>query len=90
MGSRYGVKTRKRHREVREKSSAMYESPIIHKETVYRIGTSKWTCSSTGYTFAGGAYQPETDVGATARKTVETLRSSSKNQKPVQEESESN
>lgn len=81
MGSRYGVKIRKREREVLKKSRAKHESPIIHKMSVKRIGNSKWNCTSTGFTFAGGAYEPETTIGATARKTVDTLRNAMKSDK---------
>ncbi|VVB71225.1 50S ribosomal protein L37Ae [uncultured archaeon] len=89
MGSRYGVKIRKREREVLKKSRGTYESPIIHKMSVRRLGTAKWICDSTGYVFAGGAYEPETTVGATARKTIETLRSA-KNGKQTEEQTQSN
>ncbi|HLC48432.1 MAG TPA: hypothetical protein VJI13_05140 [Candidatus Norongarragalinales archaeon] len=75
MGSRYGVKIRKREREVILQQKTLYECPTCKKKNIRRKGYALWKCGSCGSEFAGGAYSFETSVGVSARKTLESLKS---------------
>lgn len=74
MGSRYGVKTRKRESEVLKQQHALYLCSTCGKKKVGRKGFAKWECKSCGSVFAGGAYSKETSVGISARKTLSSLK----------------
>jgi len=70
MGSHYGAKIRKREEEVLKRQRALYECPKCGKKKLHRRGYAKWECRACGAEFAGGAYSPETTVGAAARKIL--------------------
>lgn len=70
MVSRYGVKLRKKYNEVKRKQSLKYPCPKCGKKKVKRDGFARWLCNSCGAMFAGGAYEPETSAGVSARKAV--------------------
>ncbi len=74
MGSRYGAKVRKREAEVLARQRALYECPKCGKKRLKRRGYARWECRSCGSQFAGGAYVPETTVGAAARKILYTAK----------------
>lgn len=74
MGSRYGVKIRKREGAILKSTRAKHECPSCGKRKVKRAGSSLWKCKSCGTTFAGGSYSPETEAGATAKKIIETAK----------------
>ncbi|MFA6048598.1 MAG: 50S ribosomal protein L37ae [Candidatus Micrarchaeia archaeon] len=74
MGSRYGVKIRKRINTVMTLQRAKHACPKCGKASVKRHGYAKWECKSCGAVFAGGAYTPETMVGASARKTLSSAK----------------
>ncbi len=74
MGSRYGKKIRERVKAVAAGRRAKHACPKCGKDKLKREGFAKWRCNSCGAVFAGGAYEPETTVGATVRKTVEALK----------------
>lgn len=75
MGSHYGVKIRKRMREVLEVQRSEFTCPTCGKPKVVRRGLALWECKACGVKIAGGAYAMETPVGAAARKTlVSTLQ----------------
>ncbi|MFH0971488.1 MAG: 50S ribosomal protein L37ae [Candidatus Micrarchaeota archaeon] len=74
MGSHYGVKTRKREREVIEHQNKLYLCSQCGKHKVMRKGYALWRCTSCGSQFAGGAYSLETPVGVTARKALSSLK----------------
>jgi large subunit ribosomal protein L37Ae len=57
-GVRYGVKIRKRLKDVGEQTSARHQCPECHHMSVRRKGTGIWHCRRCGVTFAGGAYRP--------------------------------
>lgn len=75
MVSRYGVKIRKREREVLAGKRKKSECPKCGKHKVKKIGNALWKCSSCGFVFAGGAYSPETTVGLTAKRILGTIKS---------------
>ncbi len=70
MGSRYGVKIRKRRDAILEKKNEKYECPVCGKKEVVRIGYARWKCKACGAEFAGGAYSFTTDIGETAKKAL--------------------
>ena len=74
MGSHYGVKIRRREEKVLKQQKARYACPSCMKKHLRRQGASLWQCTSCGTKIAGGAYLPETEVGATARKTLAAVK----------------
>ena len=70
MTSRYGVKLRKKRAEIMKKQQQKYSCPKCGKKKVKRLGFAEWECKSCGAMFAGGAYEPETSAGITARKVI--------------------
>ena len=72
MVSRYGVKLRKKYNEVKRKQKAKYVCPKCGKKKVRREGFAEWLCRSCGTVFAGGAFEPQTEAGAMAKKAVQT------------------
>jgi large subunit ribosomal protein L37Ae len=74
MGSRYGVRTRKRFREVQKIERQKHDCPRCGKKRVKRIGNALWRCSACGTEFAGGAYAPATTVGESARKVIGAIK----------------
>ncbi|MEK6953793.1 MAG: 50S ribosomal protein L37ae [Candidatus Micrarchaeota archaeon] len=74
MGSRYGVKIRKRENEVLVQQHRLYDCPTCGKKNVRRKGYALWRCNSCESEFAGGAYSLETSIGISARKTLSSLK----------------
>ncbi len=74
MVSRYGKKIRERVNAVKAARRNKSACPRCGKNKLKRESYAKWRCNSCGAVFAGGAYEPETMVGATVRKTVEALK----------------
>jgi large subunit ribosomal protein L37Ae len=74
MGSRYGVKIRKRENEVLVQQRKLYTCPTCGKKKVQRDGYAKWVCRSCKTVIAGGAYSLETSVGVSSRKTLSSLK----------------
>jgi large subunit ribosomal protein L37Ae len=74
MGSRYGKKIRERVSAVKASAKKGGACPKCGKKSVKREAYAQWRCNSCGASFAGGAYEPETMVGASVRKTVEALK----------------
>ncbi|MBI3587906.1 50S ribosomal protein L37ae [Candidatus Micrarchaeota archaeon] len=70
MVSRYGVKTRKLHAAAVRTSRAKHACPKCGKRSVRRDGYAVWHCLSCKVRFAGGAYSPETMVGAAAKRAL--------------------
>ncbi len=70
MGSRYGVKIRKRITAVKSVQKQKHACPQCGKNSVKRLGYAKWACKGCGAVFAGGAYSPETMVGTSAKKVL--------------------
>ncbi|UCD92277.1 MAG: 50S ribosomal protein L37Ae [Methanobacteriota archaeon] len=57
-GPRYGVKVRKRLKEVETAKSRKYICPNCNHQSVKRVGTGIWKCRRCNLVFAGGAYRP--------------------------------
>ncbi|RLG79404.1 MAG: 50S ribosomal protein L37ae [Thermoprotei archaeon] len=64
FGARYGSSLRKKWRKVMEKRYAKVECPYCGTKVVMkRIAVGLWQCPKCGTVFAGGAYQPVTEIG---------------------------
>ncbi len=63
LGPRYGVKIRRRVKELEIRQKKAHPCPKCQYRAVKRVGTGIWTCNHCGYTFSGGAYLPFTAVG---------------------------
>ncbi len=64
FGARYGSSLRKKWREVVERRYSVYVCPLCGTKTVFeRLSVGLWRCPKCGRVFAGGAYQPYTEVG---------------------------
>lgn len=74
MGSHYGVRTRKQEAAILKSTRAKHECPNCGKKSVKRVSSSLWECRGCGARFAGGAYAPQTEVGASARKIIQTAK----------------
>ncbi|UCD73120.1 MAG: 50S ribosomal protein L37ae [Candidatus Bathyarchaeota archaeon] len=70
LGSRYGVRTRRRLSQVESQSRAVYECPRCGRRRVKRISIGIWGCSKCGYTFAGGAHVPLTKLGEIVKRAT--------------------
>lgn len=65
FGARYGASIRKRWKAVMERRYSVYVCPYCGKTSVLeRIAVGIWRCPKCGAVWAGGAYTPTTEVGA--------------------------
>ncbi|MEN6611255.1 MAG: 50S ribosomal protein L37ae [Methanoregulaceae archaeon] len=71
FGCRYGRFVRKRVAEMEKISRAYHLCPKCDTMSVKREGTGIWACRKCGYTFAGGAFQPQTPALKVALRTIE-------------------
>jgi large subunit ribosomal protein L37Ae len=71
FGPRYGRSIRKRVAEVEKVSRAAHRCPQCDVMAVRRQGTGIWACRKCGYTFAGGAYVPQTPNYRIALRSLE-------------------
>jgi large subunit ribosomal protein L37Ae len=60
FGARYGVRIRRRIREVEARQKTWHECPRCAAPRVKRTSTAVWECRKCGYKFAGGSYLPRT------------------------------
>jgi large subunit ribosomal protein L37Ae len=70
FGARYGRVARRRVSEIEAGMREDHVCPECGEARVEREGTGIWTCEACGYTFAGGAYQPETPGGKTVQRSI--------------------
>jgi len=73
FGCRYGRFIRKRVNEMEKVTNALHRCERCDTFAVQRKGTGIWTCRKCGFTFAGGAYVPQTPVQAVAVRTIERM-----------------
>jgi large subunit ribosomal protein L37Ae len=66
FGARYGVRIRRRIREVEVRQHAEHSCPACGAPRVQRESTGIWLCKKCGHKFAGGAYVPETRAAKSA------------------------
>lgn len=60
FGARYGVRIRRRIREVEARQKVWHECPNCAATRVKRTSTAIWECRKCNHKFAGGAYMPRT------------------------------
>jgi len=58
FGTRYGVKVRKRVRDMERRQNGKHECPSCHHESVKRAGSGIWACRRCDTKFAASAYTP--------------------------------
>ena len=63
LGPRYGVRIRRRIKELEMRQKKSHTCPKCQYKAVKRISTGIWSCNHCGHTFTGGAYLPTTAVG---------------------------
>ncbi len=73
FGPRYGATLRKRVREIEEKQRARHVCPRCGARAVKRVAIGIRECKKCGFKFAGGAREPETDIGKTARYIIASI-----------------
>lgn len=78
MGSHYGKSIREREGKSLKTKRARHECPSCGKTSVKNISYALWKCRSCGTEFAGGAYEPETMVGKTVKKTIQSIANTKK------------
>ncbi|MEB3759846.1 MAG: 50S ribosomal protein L37ae [Desulfurococcales archaeon] len=70
-GPRYGVRVRKRVRDILLKKQGPHTCPFCGAQgTVYRVSVGIWSCRKCGNTWAGAAYTPRSDLAAYFKKYV--------------------
>jgi LSU ribosomal protein L37AE len=70
---RYGPSLRKRYLAIVEQKKERYVCDVCGKKAVKRISTGIWKWMSCGATFAGGAYEPSTRAGESAKRLIEQI-----------------
>ena len=60
FGARYGVRIRRRIREIEARQKTWHECPNCAAMRVKRTSTAIWECRKCGHKFAGGSYLPHT------------------------------
>lgn len=70
FGARYGRVARKRVADIERDMRADHACPECGETEIRRRGTGIWNCRGCGYTFAGGAYRPETPAGRTVSRSI--------------------
>jgi len=88
FGSRYGVKSKSRIRNVEIIQKAKHRCPNCGHMKVKRVSTSIWQCKKCGIKFAGGAYYPKTESGQNVEKMIkgEFIKTSPSSEEPKKEE----
>lgn len=59
FGSRYGVRVRKRIKDLEDMKKGPHECPTCHHEGVKRVSNGVWKCRRCGLKFAAAAYSPK-------------------------------
>ena len=70
FGSRYGTPLKQEIRDVERIQKTAQICPQCGRKALKRKGYAKWTCSKCGTQMAGGAYYPQTDVGAIVERIL--------------------
>jgi large subunit ribosomal protein L37Ae len=72
LGPRYGVKIRRRIKEILEEKSRWHVCPRCKHPSVRRVSSGIWRCRRCDYTFAGGAYRPVVTTAVTRQVSRRT------------------
>lgn len=73
FGVRYGMRIRKRWKEIDERQKKLHECPVCSRLSVRRVASGIWGCRKCGAKFAGGAYFPVTGVAKSVERVVRRL-----------------
>ena len=66
FGARYGSTLRQKVAMIEAKMRGAHRCPrCFTRGTVRRVSVGIWRCKKCGYTFAGGAWTPRTELGKT-------------------------
>lgn len=66
FGARYGSTLRQKVAMIEAKMRGPHRCPrCFTRGTVRRVSVGIWRCKKCGYTFAGGAWTPRTELGKT-------------------------
>ena len=74
FGPRYGGVMRKAVATLEKTQKAAHACARCGSMSVYRDGTAIWACVKCGYTFAGGAYSPQTGAGQGASQALRAVQ----------------
>ncbi|HJQ93601.1 MAG TPA: 50S ribosomal protein L37ae [Candidatus Thermoplasmatota archaeon] len=74
FGPRYGGVMRKAVATIEKTQKAAHACARCGSMSVYRDGTAIWACVKCGYTFAGGAYSPQTGAGQGASQALRAVQ----------------
>ena len=74
FGPRYGALGRRQVANIEKVQKAAHTCLKCGQPSVYRMETAIWSCKKCGYTFAGGAYTPQTGAGQGADKALTLVR----------------
>jgi large subunit ribosomal protein L37Ae len=70
LGPRYGSTVRKRYVKVITELKKPHRCPQCGFVRVRRLSVGIWKCGKCEFTFAGGAYTPNTKLGTVARRAA--------------------
>ncbi|MBU4492617.1 MAG: 50S ribosomal protein L37ae [Euryarchaeota archaeon] len=70
FGVRYGTKNRKLVADIEERMHLKYQCSKCGAKKIKRTGTGIWECTKCGFTYAGGAYVPQTSAHLTVLRAV--------------------
>jgi large subunit ribosomal protein L37Ae len=73
FGTRYGMRVRKKWLEVDRKQRRAHECPVCRRLGVRRVSSGVWECRKCGTKFAGGAYEPSTNVAQTVARVIKRI-----------------
>lgn len=74
FGPRYGALGRRQVANIEKVQKAAHTCLKCGQLTVYRMETAIWSCKKCNYTFAGGAYTPQTGAGQGAEKALRAVQ----------------
>ena len=73
LGTRYGATVRKRYVKVITELKKPHTCPNCGFVRVHRESVGVWKCKKCNFTFTGGAYTPNTKLGAIARRAAKGM-----------------
>ena len=74
FGTRYGSRLRKDVRKIEITSKAFHTCQRCHLKKVKKISVGIWICRKCKHTFAGGAWEPQTNVGKRANRIAKQIQ----------------
>ena len=86
FGPRYGGVMRKAVATIEKVQKAAHVCGRCGSQSVYRDGTAIWSCQKCGFTFAGGAYMPQTGAGQGAAQALRAVQEKLAAPAPADEE----